>query len=110
MIDFGEIANGDAWEAFCRDYLVALGLLVEIPPGRGLDGGRDLLLKEQLRGSLASRPFTWLVSCKHYASSGKSVGTTEELNIRDRLEQHKAEGFLGFYSTLPSAALITKLN
>lgn len=110
MIDFKEISDGDAWEAFCRDYLVALGLVVEIPPARGPDGGLDLLVREQLHGSLASRQFKWLVSCKHYATSGKAVGTADETNINDRLTQHKADGFIGFYSTMASAALVTRLK
>ncbi|GLQ53935.1 hypothetical protein [Devosia nitrariae] len=33
MIDFKEIPDGDAWEAFYRDYLMALGLVVSVPPG-----------------------------------------------------------------------------
>lgn len=110
MIDYKEIKDGDAWEAFCRDYFVAKGFVIDIPPGRGPDGGRDLLIREQLDGKLASRPFVWLVSCKHYAGSGKSVGTEDETNIRDRLAQHRANGFLGFYSTVASAALITRLK
>lgn len=110
MIDFKEISDGDGWEAFCRDYLVGLGLVVEIPPAKGPDGGLDLLVREQLRGSLASRPFTWLVSCKHYATSGRAVGTADEINITDRLEQHAANGFIGFYSTMASAALVTRLK
>ena len=57
-----------------------------------------------------TRPFTWLVSCKHYAVSGRSVGTEDETNITDRLAQHKASGFLGFYSTVASAALVTRLK
>lgn len=110
VIDFKEVLDGDAWEAFCRDYLVALGLVVEVPPAKGPDGGMDLLVREQLKGALASRPFTWLVSCKHYATSGKSVGTAEEINILDRLEHHKANGFICFYSTMASAALVTRLK
>lgn len=110
MIDFTEIPDGDSWEVFCRDYLVALGLVVEIPPAKGPDGGLDLLVREQLRGSLASRQFTWLVSCKHYATSGKAVGTTDEINIVDRLAQHRADGFIGFYSTMASAALVKRLK
>ncbi len=110
MIDYREIDNSDAWESFCRDYLVAQDLVVEIPPGRGPDGGRDLLVKEQLKGTLVTRPFTWLVSCKHYAQSGKSVGTEDETNITDRLAQHEAHGFIGFYSTVASAALIERLK
>lgn len=110
MIDYTEMASGDAWEDFCRDYLVAKGLTVDIPPGRGPDGGRDLLVREQLIGALATRPFTWLVSCKHYAKSRRAVGTEDETNITDRLEHHRAEGFIGFYSTAPSAALVQRLK
>ena len=110
MIDFKEVKDGDAWEAFCRDYLVSLGLVVEIPPGRGPDGGRDLLVREMLKGELISRPFSWLVSCKHYAASGTAVGTEHETNITDRLSHHAANGFIGFYSTVASAALVTRLK
>ncbi|CCM79737.1 MULTISPECIES: restriction endonuclease [Rhizobium] len=97
-------------EAFAHDYLLALGLVVDVPPGRGPDGGRDILVKETLKGKLASRSFTWLVSCKHYATSGKAVGTEHETNITDRLAQHKADGFIGFYSTVASAALMNALR
>lgn len=110
MIDYTEIKGGDAWEAFCRDYLVAMGLVVDTPPGRGPDGGRDLIVTEQLKGHLASRPFVWLVSCKHYAVSGAAIGTEIEQNITDRMQHHGAAGFLGFYSTLASAALIDRLK
>ena len=110
MIDYKEITSGESWEMFCRDYLAAHRLVVEIPPSRGADSGRDLLVKEQLKGTLVSRPFTWLVSCKHYAGSGKSVGTNDETNITDRLAQHKANGFIGFYSTVASSALVTRLK
>lgn len=110
MIDYKEISDGDAWESFARDYLLALGFVVDIPPGRGPDGGRDILVKETLTGKLASQNFTWLVSCKHYATSGKAVGTEHEINITDRLTQHKANGFMGFYSTMASAALVDRLK
>ena len=50
MIDFKEIPDGDAWEAFCRDYLVALGLVVETPPAKGPDGGMDLLTDQRVVG------------------------------------------------------------
>ena len=110
MIDSTEIRNGDDWELFCRDYLVAQGLVVEVPPGPGPDGGRDLLVKEQLKGKLATRSFTWLVSCKHFAAGGGSVGTNHETNITDRLAHHNANGFFGFYSTTASAALITRIK
>jgi hypothetical protein len=110
MIDWREIADADTWELFARDFLAELGFVIEIGPGRGPDAGRDLLVSEQLKGTLHTSKFTWLVSCKHFAVSGKSVGTEDETNITDRLEHHSADGFLGFYSTLPSAALISRLQ
>jgi hypothetical protein len=110
MIDWREIQNADTWELFARDFLAELGFVIEIGPGRGPDAGRDLLVSEQLKGTLHTTKFTWLVSCKHFAGSGKSVGTEHETNITDRLEQHSSDGFLGFYSTLPSSALISRLQ
>ena len=109
-MDFQEIADGDGWELFARDLFAAVGLVVEVPPGRGADGGRDLLVSEQLRGSLASRKFTWLVSCKHHAHSGRAVGSDDEPSIADRLRQHRADGFLGFYSTMASSGLVERLR
>lgn len=110
MIDYTELRTGDDWEAFCRDYLVAIGFVVDRPPGRGPDGGQDLLVREQLRGKLATQNFVWLVSCKHYAGSGKSVGTGDEQNIVDRITHHDANGFIGFYSTVASSSLIDRLK
>ena len=110
MIEFTEILDGDSWELFARDFFASLGFVIEIDPSRGPDGGRDLIVSEQLSGRLHTRKFTWLVSCKHNASSGKSVGVNDELNINERLKQHKCDGFLGFYSTMASSGLYDRLN
>jgi hypothetical protein len=50
------------------------------------------------------------VSCKHFAVSNKSVGPEQESNITDRLKQHGADGFIGFYSTVPSGGLVERLQ
>lgn len=42
--------------------------------------------------------------------NGKAVGVAEEADIRERLEQHKCDGFIGFYSTLGSTALLDRLE
>jgi hypothetical protein len=52
----------------------------------------------------------WLVSCKHNANSGKSVGIEDENNILERVRSKNCQGFLGFYSTLPSTALSRRLK
>jgi hypothetical protein len=50
------------------------------------------------------------VSCKHKAHSGGSVTPEDEQDIHDRVRTHNCKGFLGFYSTVPSSGLATKLN
>ncbi|MFN7898919.1 MAG: hypothetical protein ACK5N0_04515 [Synechococcaceae cyanobacterium] len=113
MIDFKAIpqanktdGNQDRFELFARDFVKALGYEVEEQPGRGQDGGKDLLIRESLTGILQTIPRRWLLSAKHFAHSGKAVGTKDEINIRDRVDTFDADGFLGFYSTLPSSGLI----
>ncbi|MFN3701839.1 MAG: restriction endonuclease [Alphaproteobacteria bacterium] len=109
-IDFKEIQDGEQWEFFARDFLSQEGLVIEIPPSRGADGGKDLIVSEQLNGRIASEKFTWLVSCKHFAVRGVSVGVSDEDSILERVKQHSSGGFMGFYSTVPSTALITRLD
>lgn len=110
MIDFKEIPSSDDWELFARDFFSQLGFVIESDPSRGPDGGKDLIISEQISGVLHTQKFTWLVSCKHFATSGKSVGVEDESNITERLRQHKCDGFIGFYSTISSTALSTRLE
>jgi hypothetical protein len=109
MIDWKEIPDGDTWELFARDFLAESGFVIDQEPGRGPDGGRDIVVSEQLQGTLRTEKFTWLVSCKHKAHGGASVGT-EEYDITDRLKRNNAQGFMGFYSTVPSNGLVTRLD
>jgi hypothetical protein len=111
FIDFTEIRDGgDDWEAFTRDFLVALGFAIDSPPNRGADGGKDLLVLEHLTGTLNRYPLRWLVSCKHKAVSGRSVSEADEPNILERMRSFRADGFLGVYSTVPSSGLSERLR
>ena len=111
MINYKEISHtGDAWELFARDFLQTRGFYIESPPDRGADGGKDLLISENISGSLNKYKFRWLVSCKHFATSTKSVSEADEPNILERLGSFKADGFIGFYSTVPSSGLNTRLQ
>ncbi|OSM00073.1 restriction endonuclease [Magnetofaba australis] len=112
ILDFKEIpeahiASGkqDAFELFAREFLHAVGYDIIEEPDRGADGGRDLIVEEKRTGVGGETRVRWLVSCKHKAHSGKSVRQTDEQNIRDRIEHNKCNGFLGFYSMLPSSGL-----
>lgn len=118
FIDFREIPEAhlssgeqDTFELFARDFLVDIFKFEVISePSRGADGGKDLLVVERKLGTLSESKTIWLVSCKHKAHSGNSVNPSDEENISDRLSEHNAEGFIGFYSTLVSSGLGKRLD
>ena len=112
MINFKEISkanNGDGlqdtFELFSRDFFEILGYEIIQHPDRGADGKKDLIIQEIRSGISGKTKIKWLFSCKHYAHSGKSVSDTDEPNILDRISAHNCDGFIGFYSTLPSTSL-----
>ena len=110
MIDFTEIQDGETWELFARDFLQEMGFFIETSPDRGPDGGKDIIVTEELKGSLGNYKFRWLVSCKNFAKGNKSVQETDEINIQERVDGFGADGFIGFYSTLPASGLNSRLN
>lgn len=116
MINFKEIpvsnkptGRQDEFEFFARDFLQELGFIVESHPDRGPDDGKDLIVVENMMG-ISVKTRRLLVSVKHFAHSGKSVSVNDEINIKDRVSQHNCDGFLAFYSTLPSSGLNRKLQ
>ena len=112
MIDFKEIGqDGEDWELFARDFLKELGFFIESSPDRGPDGKKDLIVTEEIRGNFGNYKFKWLVSCKHFANraKGNSVSEKDEPNILERIKSFKCDGFLGFYSTIASSGLNTRL-
>jgi len=117
ILDFKEIpqANSfdgrqDTFELFARDFLEEMGYEILSEPCRGSDGKKDLIVGERRSGIGGTTNLKWLVSCKHYAFSGKSVTDTDEPDISDRIKKHKCSGFMGFYSTIPSTSLSKKLE
>jgi len=114
IVDFGEITPGnltngkqDDFELFARAFLEEQGCEIIRDVARGADGGVDLVVVEPLKGvsSKVKLGITWLVSVKHKHHSGKSVSPTDELNILERVRSNNCDGFMGFYSTLPSTNL-----
>jgi len=111
-LDFKEIPQAnegsglqDTFELFSRDFFEILGYEIIQHPDRGADGKKDLIIQETRIGLSGTTKIKWLVSCKHYAHSGKSVSDTDEPNILDRISVHNCDGFIGFYSTLPATSL-----
>lgn len=118
LLDFREIPSAapgsqdpDAFESFAREFFSeVMHFDIVSEPNRGADGGKDLIAIERQVGSLSATEIKWLISCKHKAHSDQSVNTTDEENISDRIREHKADGFIGFYSTLPSSGLNNRLD
>lgn len=117
VLDFKEIpeahkatGNQDTFELFARDFLSFVGYKILADPNRGADGGVDLIVEEKRTGVGGETNVKWLVSCKHKSYSGNSVSPTDDANIRDRVDSHKCQGFIGFYSTLASAGLSSTLD
>ena len=113
-LDFHEIeqatgvsADRDQFEKFAKVFFESV-IKAEVVkgPSRGPDGGIDLKLEVRQNGQTVKK----LVSCKHYAHSNNSVGINDEIDIYDRLEGFGCKVFVGFYSTLASAALEQKLE
>jgi len=100
--DFFLGIDPDTWGFFAIDFLYSIGYSIIRSPSRGADGGRD--------GLVSLKNKVYLVSCKHYLTSGKSVGTNDEASIIDRIIQHGAIGFIGFYSTLLSTSLESRFT
>lgn len=117
ILDFKEIPQAniggglqDTFELFSRDFLAFLGYRIVQGPDRGADGKKDLIVEEVIKGITSEYTIRWLVSCKHYAHSGAAVKDTDEINISERLKQHKCDGFMGVYSTLPATSLTGLLS
>lgn len=110
MIDFKELPDdGTAFEQLVRELL----RVADASPawtGKGVDQGRDLIAEETATGPIGSFRRRWLVQCRHYAHSGRSVGRDDLLSIVDDCRQANADGFLLACSTQPSSGTVTKLQ
>ena len=82
-----------------------MGFRILEGPGRGADRGRDLLVSESISGAVTLSERKWVVSAKHFAHSGRSVGDSDELDPIGRVRKFGATGFMAIYSTLPSSGL-----
>ena len=110
MIDFSELPkDGVKFEQLIRELLVLEGFEVHWT-GVGQDGGRDLVVIEKLKGRLSERDRKWLISCKHNANSGKSLGRDDAGNISEDCKAIGAEGYILVCSTQPTSSLVKRLE
>jgi formylglycine-generating enzyme required for sulfatase activity len=110
-IDFTQIETGEKFELLCEDLLRAMGFTILQSPARGPDGGVDLIVSEPVTDimGLTEAP-KWLVQCKHWAKSNKSVPLTEVSNYRDAMDEAKVRHYLLITSTLPTQDLKNKFK
>lgn len=110
MLDFKELPqDGTAFEQLTRELLFIDNLSPRWT-GKGPDQGRDLIAEETATGPLGSFRRRWLIQCKHYAHSEKSVGRDDLLSISDDCRQINADGYLLACSTQPTSGLVQKLQ
>lgn len=110
MLDYTELpADGVRFEQLVREILVRSGFEVHWT-GVGPDGGRDLVATEKVGGLFAPFSRKWLVSCKHKAHGGASVGVEDISDIVDACAAVDATGFLLACSTQPSSSVVRRLE
>lgn len=113
MLDFKEIPKAncsdyrsDEFEFFAEEFFQLLNFTIEGSPGRGADGGRDLIVSEIIPSHIVDSKRRWLVSCKHSAHSNRAISKKDELELLDRVKRHNCDGFIGFYSVCPTQDLV----
>ncbi|MBZ9559087.1 restriction endonuclease [Halomonas coralii] len=108
VIDLKEIPYHHAFENFCMHLLEEHGAHIPVRPAIGPDGGRDIICEEPIQ--FGSRGYRWLVSCKHYAYSGRPVGVRDDAAIANKLAEHDCNGFMFFCSTSYTEGFVTSVN
>jgi hypothetical protein len=103
LLDFTEINSDHAFEKFAQLFLELLDHKVTRVPAVGPDGGVDIICEQHNRyGQIG---YKWLVSCKHYARSRKSIGTSVDQANEHKLREHRCNGFMFVYSTAVTEGL-----
>ncbi|MBB3453160.1 hypothetical protein FHT86_001416 [Rhizobium sp. BK313] len=101
--------KGENFEGLIREIGRELGLRPEWT-GRGADQGRDLFFTERREGPLGTTQVRWLVSCKDYAHSQRSVSEQDVGAVTDKLVQHEADGFLLATTSIATTGLKSLLD
>lgn len=110
MLDFKELSMaGTEFELLVREILFAKGLDAAWS-GVGPDGGRDLICIERSDSIFGTSAKRWLIQCKHFAHSGRSVGLADVTGIIEACAQHGADGYVVATSTYVSSGLVARLE
>jgi len=109
-IDFTEIENGEKFELLCEDLLQAMGFTIEAKVARGPDLGKDIIAIEMVDSAAGfSETHRYLVECKHYAKSGKSIQEAVIGSPVARMGTHNCDRYILVTSTVPSEKVRVQL-
>lgn len=113
MINYRELPeDGIRFEQLIREIFIRENYQTSWT-GIGPDGGRDLIIIENLSGTLSTKERKWIISCKHFANAGKNgraVGTDDLKNIVSDCQAINAEGYILACSTYPSSSVVKRLE
>jgi hypothetical protein len=110
MIDFTQIKTGEDFELLCEDLLRAMGYTIEASVSRGPDLGRDIIVSKTVIDEMGfTESYRYLIECKHYARSGKSVQEADIGSPIARMSTHSCNRYILVTSTVPSEKVRAQL-
>jgi len=109
-IDFTQIDSGEDFELLCEELLQAMGFTIEAQVARGPDLGKDIIATMTVTDEVGiADTHRYLIECKHYAKSGRSVLEADIGNPAARMATHKCDRYLLITSTVPSEKVRAQL-
>ncbi len=102
-IDFSLIEGGENFELLCEDLVQSMGYKIEEKVSRGPDGGKDIIAVYSIKDPAGfSETHRYLIECKHFAVSNKSVTEEDIGNVVLRMSANACGRYLLITSTVPS--------
>jgi predicted ATPase len=109
-IDFTQIESGEEFELLCEDLLQAMGFTIEAKVARGPGLGKDIIAAQTVADRVGfAETHRYLVECKHYAASGKSVQDRDIGSVVARMGTHDCDRYILVTSTVPSEKVRAQL-
>jgi formylglycine-generating enzyme required for sulfatase activity len=109
-IDLTQIESGEEFELLCEDLLQAMGFSIEAKVARGPDLGKDIIAAQTVTDRAGfAETHRYLVECKHYAKSGKSVLERDIGSPVSRMGTHHCDRYILVTSTVPSEKVRAQL-
>jgi len=94
-IDFTQIETGEDFELLCEDLLRAMGFTIEAKPARGPDLGKDIIATKTVPDDAGfDDTHRYLIECKHYAKSDRSVREPDIGSPIARMGAHNCDRYI----------------